>query len=431
MSAARSVVIHGHFYQPPRENPWTGVVEREDNAAPDHDWNARITRECYAPLAAIPIGGGPTAEQPTLNAYQYTSFDVGPTLASWLEVEAPDVLAAMLAGDADSRERLGHGNAIAMPYHHVILPLCSHRDKTTEVRWGLEDFRRTFGREATGMWLPETAVDNDTLDVLAAEGVAFTVLAPHQVAAPPAAGFPGTYKASGGRSIAVFTYDGAASHAVAFGRMLEDAVEWERALLGNPARTVVSLATDGETFGHHHRFGDLALGALIDHLLARRDVTVTNFAAVLAERKPVESVELVAPSSWSCVHGVERWRSECGCRVKAGTQQRWRAPLREAIDWLVGEIHAIYDRRGAALIEMEKSALASMTSCGWFFDDFAGLEGRQVLRYAARAIALAGSDGPHLEAGLLSRLKKAISNDPEAGSAAAFYRRDVLPKAPA
>ena len=428
MSRARSVVIHGHFYQPPRENPWTGVVEQEPNAAPDHDWNARITRECYTPLAAIPIGDGPLDERPTVNAYRFTSFDVGPTLVSWLQIEAPDAFSAMLEGDAESQARLGHGNAMAMPYHHVILPLCSRRDKVTEVRWGLEDFRRTFRREPTGMWLPETAVDDETLDVLAAEGVAFTVLAPHQVVRPPASGLPVNYRTGGGRSIALFAYDGAGSHGVAFGKMLEDAVEWERALLADPLRTVVSIATDGETFGHHHRFGDLALGALLDHLGARKDVRLSNFASVLAECPPAETVELVAPSSWSCVHGVERWRAECGCRVKAGTQQRWRAPLREAIDWLVREIHAMYDRRGSALIEMERCVLASMTSCGWFFDDFAGLEGRQVLRYAARTIALAGADGPRLEKGLLSRLRGAISNNPEAGSAEAFYRRDVLPK---
>jgi alpha-amylase/alpha-mannosidase (GH57 family) len=457
MSGARSVVIHAHLYQPPRENPWTDVVEREPNATPDHDWNARITRECYAPLAAIPVGDGPPASRRTINAYRHASFDVGPTLVHWLERAAPTVLEAMVAGDLDSRSRLGHGNAIAMPYHHAILPLCSRRDKTTEVRWGLADFRRCFGREATGMWLPETAVDDETLDVLAAEGVAFTVLAPHQVERAPIAGLPGRYRTGGGRSIALFAYDGPASHAVAFERLLEDAVKWERALLADPAREVSSIATDGETYGHHHRFGDLALGALLDHLGARRDVSVTNFAAVLARRPPTGSVALVAPSSWSCVHGVERWRTECGCRVAADTQQRWRTPLRTAIDWLVREVHALYERRGAgvfgdvwaardlaggasapaavdprgvALIEMERCALAAMTSCGWFFDDFAGLEGRQVLRYAARAIALAGEDAPRLEAGLLPLLKGAVSNDPAAGSAEALYRRIALADRP-
>jgi alpha-amylase/alpha-mannosidase (GH57 family) len=459
VSSVRSVVIHAHFYQPPRENPWTGVIERERSAAPDHDWNARITRECYAPLASIRVGRD-EPDPPRLDAYNFLSYDVGPTLLPWLEREAPETYAAMLRGDRLSRERLGHGNAIAMPYHHVILPLCSRRDKETEVRWGIADFRRRFGREPVGLWLPETAVDEETLDVLAAEGIAFTVLAPHQVRRPPAHGLPGRVRTAGGRSIAVFLYDGPLSHGVAFASLLEDATRWEKELLADRSRRLVSIATDGETYGHHHRFADLALGALLYRLGSRRGIRVVNYAAALAAEAPREDVELVAPTSWSCAHGVERWRADCGCRMTPGgsKQQRWRKPLREAVDWLAQQVHARYERLGAALpggpwafrdaagaagpvagtdeagarlVEMERAALAAFTSCGWFFDDFAGLEGRQVLRYAARAIALADEEAPRLEAGLLERLAGAVSNDRKVGTAANFYMKKIKPERPA
>ena len=447
MSSRSSIVVHGHFYQPPRENPWTGVVDREPNAAPDHDWNARITRECYAPLASIPIGTEP--DPPRLNAYNFLSFDVGPTLLTWLERESPHTYGAMLHGDRLSMDRLGHGNAIAAPYHHIILPLSSRRDKRIEVRWGIQDFRRRFGREPIGMWLPETAVDMESLEVLAEEGIRFTILAPHQVKTPPADGTPGLIKV-GSREIAVFAYDGPLSHDVAFGAVLGDAAVWEKRMLEEPAKKVVSLATDGETFGHHHRFGDLALGALLNTLVRRRTPRLENYASALHSHPPHAHLELVEPTSWSCVHGIERWRSDCGCRMetKGVTNQKWRKPLREAIDWLVREAGALFERAGAArdkdpwkvldtsgivgppagtdselvrLVDMERNALRSLTSCGWFFDDFAGLEGRQVLRYAARAISLAGSEGPRLEAGFLERLAPAESNDPKVGSARAFY----------
>lgn len=425
------MVIHGHFYQPPRENPWTGLVEREPNAAPDHDWNARISRQCYAPLASIPLGDGD--DPPRINAYNFLSFNVGATLLPWLEQEAPATYAAMLRGDRAGLERLGHGNAIAMPFHHIILPLASRRDKQIEVRWGLEDFRRRFGRDSAGLWLPETAVDSETLDVLAEAGVAFTVLAPYQVVTPPANGLAGRIRTSGGRSIAVFVYDGAISHDVAFGALLKDAAAWEQALRADPAKSLVSIATDGETYGHHHRFGDLALGALLQHLAMRRGVRIENYASALAAHPPVEELTLVEPTSWSCAHGIERWRANCGCRMTldGSTQQRWRGPLRIAIDWLVSEVHAIADREGAAApAELVPTALAALTSCGWFFDDFAGLEGRQVLRYAARAIALTGAEAARLEAGLLDRLDGAESNDPAVGTAVAFYCERIKPEQP-
>ena len=430
------VVIHGHFYQPPRENPWTGQVDAEPSAAPDHDWNVRITREAYQPL--LPL-------------YRHLSFDFGPTLLDWMEREAPGVYQDVLRAD--------HGNALASPYHHIILPLASRRDKETEVRWGIDDFRRRFGRAPTGFWLPETAVDRESLDVLAAAGMEFTVLAPHQVSKPPppGRGLPVRIELSqgGGRSIAVFVYDGALSHGVAFGGLATDANRFAEALEHTTPGGLASIAVDGETFGHHHKSADKTLATVLERLRHSGKVTVTDFAAVLAAYPPAATVDLVERTSWSCAHGIERWRAACGCRIHHDrpSQQDWRAPLRAAVDWLAQEIHAIYEREGrglpggpwafrnaagasgpvpgdantARLIEMERGVLRAMTSCGWFFDDIAGLEGRQVLRYAAHAITLAGSESGRLEAGFIEKLGDARSNDPAAGSAADVFRHLLQP----
>jgi alpha-amylase/alpha-mannosidase (GH57 family) len=433
-----TVVIHGHFYQPPRENPWTGQVDVEPSAAPEHDWNVRITKEAYRPL--VPL-------------YEYLSFDFGPTLLDWMDREAPDIPEAVVRADRASVKRVGYGNALAMPFHHIILPLASRRDKETEVRWGIADFKRRFGRDPLGIWLPETAVDRETLDVAAAAGIAFTVLAPHQVSKVPAHGLPVRIELNGGRSIAVFVYDGGLSHDVAFGG--PDANRWTEAFTGTAPDAITSIAVDGETFGHHHKGGDTALAAVLNRLQHSDKVTLTNFAAALAAHSPVETVSLVEPTSWSCPHGVERWRSNCGCRVHHETpsQQDWRTPLRAAVDWLAQEIHTIYARAGhelpggpwafrdaagatgpvngsaeaERLIEMERGVLRSMTSCGWFFDDIAGIEARQVLRYAAHAITLAGPQSGRLEAGFIEKLANARSNDPSAGTAADVFRQTLQP----
>lgn len=432
MTAA--VIIHGHFYQPPRENPWTGQVDAEPSAAPEHDWNARITKEAYRPLVSV---------------YEYLSFDFGPTLMDWLEREAPDVHEAVIRADRASVRRLGHGNALAMPFHHIILPLASRRDKETEVRWGIADFKRRFGRDPIGLWLPETAVDRETLDVVAAAGIAFTVLAPHQVSKVPERGLPAKVELNGGRSIAVFVYNGGLSHDVAFGG--PDAPRWTDALIGTAPGAIASIAVDGETFGHHHKGGDTALAAVLYRLQQSDRGTLTNFAAALAALPPVETVNLVEPTSWSCPHGVERWRANCGCRIDqhAPPHQEWRASLRAAVDWLAAEIHALYEREGRDLpggpwafrdaagggasgdgppiVEMERSVLRALSSCGWFFDDIAGLEARQVLRYAAHAITLAGPESGRLEAGFIEQLGAARSNDPSAGTAADVFRQAFQP----
>ena len=425
-------VIHGHFYQPPRENPWTGQVDAEPSAAPDHDWNARITKETYKPL--IPV-------------YPSLSFDFGPTLLDWMEREAPDVYRAVLRAD--------HGNALASPYHHIILPLATRRDKETEVRWGIADFQRRFGRDPKGFWLPETAVDRETLEVVVENGIQFTVLAPHQVSKPPERGLPARIDLGNGRTIAVFVYDGALSHDVAFGPLTTDDNRLTEALERTPPGAIASIAVDGETFGHHHKGADKALASVFERLRHSHKVAVTHFAAALAAHPPASTVEFVERTSWSCAHGIERWRAACGCKIHHDrpSQQDWRTPLRFAVEWLAHEVHQIYDREGrdvpggpraflesvggagsvpgdeniARLVEMERGALRAMTSCGWFFDDIAGLEGRQVLRYAAHAISLAGADSPRLEAGFIAQLGAARSNDPAAGSAADVFRSSFQP----
>lgn len=478
--AGRSIVIHGHFYQPPREDPWFEEVEREPSAAPYHDWNQRVEHECYRAVVAARVLAPDGRISRIVNTLAWINFDVGATLCEWLEREARPTYEAMLEADRLSRLRLdGHGNAIAMPYHHVILPLASRRDKVTEVRWGIADFRRRFRRDPIGMWLPEAAVDDETLEVLAAEGIRFTILGPHQVQGAPADGTPGLYRTAGGRSIALFVYDGSISRDVAFGGLLQDAAAFEARLMsgsGEGAPKLVAVATDGETYGHHHAFGEMALAALLVRLERRSNVRVENFTSFLARQPAVTPVRLVAPSSWSCPHGVERWRTDCGCKAAPDrpTHQRWRRPLREALEGLASALHARFEQEGwgllgdpwavrdaygavvglggeavarfarealergggwtearavrvRELLEMERDSLRMFTSCGWFFDDIAGIEATQLLKYAARAISLAGPGMEGAEADFLGRLAEAPSNDPHGGSAKDVYLTTARP----
>ena len=448
-----ALVIHGHFYQPPRENPWLEEVEVEPTAAPSHDWNERIEKESYRAVAAARLPGRDGRIAKVINTLGWISFNFGPTLLTWMEVAAPDTYRAILEADRDSVERLGHGNAIAHPYHHAILPLSTRRDKVTEVRWGIRDFRRRFGREPEGMWLPETAVDDETLDVLAEHGIKFTILAPHQAQPLPPNGQPGLYRTTAGREIALFFYDGDLSHGVAFGELIRDAGLWLARI--RERQGIVSIATDGETYGHHHKFGEMALAKVIHELPS----LITNYAHLLAQHPAVHSVTLNAPSSWSCAHGVERWRAECGCKLETSlpTQQKWRAVLRDSLDWLAGEIHTIYQReavgvfddpwearnqynpngenqgaspRARELLELERHSLLLFTSCAWFFDDLARIEPVQVLKYAARAIELTGSEAPRLDAEFVRRMTAARSNDPAEGTGADIYLRRVKPRMP-
>ncbi|MEQ1691407.1 MAG: glycoside hydrolase, partial [Gemmatimonas sp.] len=342
------VVVHAHCYQPPREDPRLEVVETEQSAAPDHDWNARIDRECYARLAeaearqprAGAAAGDPDAASGIsrlVNLYAWCNFDVGATLCEWMDSEAPTTLRAMVDGDAASVRRLGHGNAIAAPYHHVILPLASPRDRRTEVRWGIADFRRRFGRAPEGLWLPECAADEDTLDLLAEEGVQFTILAPYQIETTGEThGLPVRWRGAAGRSLTILPYDGNLAGEVAFGGLLRNASALARRLapaLHDGQARCTTLATDGETFGHHHKNGDRALALSMALIAQRSDAKLTNAATMVATHPPTLEARLVSRSSWSCAHGVERWRSNCGCRIGQDTPpaQEWRGPLRAAL----------------------------------------------------------------------------------------------------
>ena len=490
MAQTQSVIVHAHCYQPPREDPWLEVVEAEPSAAPDHDWNARIDRECYARLGRTELRArdkraaqrDPDARSGlsrVVNLYAWCSFDVGATLCDWLEEHAPATWQMMLEGDAASVKRLGHGNAIAAPYHHIILPLASRRDKVTEVRWGLADFRRRFRRDAEGMWLPECAVDEETLEVLAEEGVAFTILAPYQVRGAAGDGMPVRWTGANGKSVAIVPYDGNLAGEVAFGGLLQNAQALSQRLAPDrtahePFARCVTLATDGETFGHHHRNGEVTLANALQAVVSRDAGTVTNAAALVAQNPPAQPVSLVSPSSWSCAHGVERWRSDCGCRLDANarTSQRWRRPLREALDWLSDRTHEVFEREGLelfrddpwrvrdqygsvvalddgaleafarsvvrnpddpecvlrarTLLELQRATLRTFTSCAWFFDDVARIETRQVLRYAARALELSGH-AARLQPQLMDQLALAVSNVADAGTAADLFMREALP----
>ena len=485
-----SVIVHHHLYQPPREDPWLEVVPTEPSAAPDHDWNARINRECYARLAAAEahLRDPRAAERDpdaragiarVVNLYAWCSFDVGATLCEWLDAEAPETMAAMQDGDAASVRRWGVGNAIAAPYHHVILPLASPRERRTEIRWGIRDFRRRFRREPQGMWLPECAADEDTLDAVAAEGIAFTILAPYQVHGHHGGGMPVRWRGTAGRSLTIVPYDGSLAGDVAFGGLLRDARALAQRLSPaadprDPHPRCTMLATDGETFGHHHKGGDSTLTEALAMVMQQARSRVTNVAALVARYPATTDVQLVSPSAWSCAHGVERWRSNCGCRLdghKAPAQQ-WRGPLRAALQRLANHAHDVFEREGAALfvddpwlvrdrygdvvaqdgdaieqfarrelpvdasdhqvqrarelLELARATMRTFTSCAWFFDEVDRIEVRQVLRYAARAIELTGY-ASRLTPELVQWLAPATSGAPDAGSASELFVREALP----
>lgn len=496
MSARRYLCIHAHFYQPPRENPWLEEIELQDSAAPYHDWNERITAECYGPNAYSRILGPDNRIRRIVNNYERISFNFGPTLLSWLKDKAPDVYGRVLEADAKSRERFsGHGNALAQAYNHPILPLASARDKLTQIRWGIRDFETRFRRRPEGMWLPETAVDTETLELLAAEGLRFTVLEPGQArrtrkigarAWRTAAGsvdprHPYVVRLPSGRPFYVFFYDGPVSRAVAFEQLLTRGEHLAGRLKTafDPHREdpqLVHIATDGETYGHHHRFGDMALAYALDTLDADPDVRLTNYGEFLDLHPPTHEVEIADNTSWSCAHGVERWRSDCGCSTNAqpGWNQAWRGPLRQALDWLRDEVSPRYEARGGELLkdpwaarddyvsvildrspdnleaffarhrqrelsaaerteclkllELQRHVQLMYTSCGWFFADLGGIETVQVIQYADRVLQLAEElFKTPLEPEFLRRLKAAASNIPDVGDGERVYKRFVRP----
>ena len=490
------ICIHGHFYQPPRENPYLEAIELQDSAYPYHDWNERITSECYAPNAASRILDAENRIIKLLNNYSFISFNFGPTLLSWMKDQAPRIYASVIEADKESQQRFsGHGSAIAQGYNHMILPLANRRDKMTQIRWGIKDFESRFGRRPQGMWLPETAVDTETLEILAEQGIEFTILAPRQAKRVRNKQSTRYHDVSGARidparayiaklpskkRINLFFYDGPISQAVAFEGLLSDGKRFADRLMSgfSDAREgaqLVHIATDGESYGHHHHFGEMALSYALEEIQKNDLVQLTNYGEFLEKHPAEDFAEIVENSSWSCVHGVDRWRSDCGCNSGGHAwNQQWRAPLRAALDWLRDRLAPIFESQAKLylrdpwasrddyirvildrseesrnaffadhalrpldqdqqvtalkLLEMQRHALLMYTSCGWFFDELSGIETVQVIHYAGRALRLAEEcSGESIEAEFQQHLANAKSNLREHGDGARIYEKWVKP----
>jgi len=488
------ICIHGHFYQPPRENAWLEVIEVQDSAHPYHDWNERITAECYEPNATSRILDEDQVIRNIINNYSKISFNFGPTLLSWMEVYSPETYLAILEADKESMKRFGgYGSAVAQVYNHIIMPLANARDKETQIVWGIRDFESRFGRRPDGMWLAETAVDMDTLEALAANQIQFTVLAPRQAKAIRKIGdakwnevndrtvnTKQAYRCNlpSGKSISLFFYDGDISQSIAFNGLLNDGKRFAESLLNavdtNSKETqLVHVATDGETYGHHHKHGDMALAFCLDYIENDERVTLTNYAQFLALAPPAFEAQIIENSSWSCVHGVERWRSDCGCNSggHAGWTQQWRKPLRDSLDWLRDAVAEVFEREGSKifkapwiarndyinvvlqrnevtiekflkdhalaeapasrvfrLMELQRHSMLMYTSCGWFFDEVSGIETTQIMQYACRVVQLANQTNEvDYEAEFLKRLELVPSNVPTHKNAALVYEKFVLP----
>ncbi len=489
--------IHGHFYQPPRENPWLETVELQDSASPYHDWNERITAECYAPNATARILDADDRIVDIVNNYARLSFNFGPTLLAWMEEKAPDVLTAIVAADKQSQARFsGHGSALAQVYNHMILPLANARDKRTQVRWGIRDFEHRFGRKPEGMWLAETAADTPTLETLAEHGIRFTILSPYQASrmrslnggdwtdinggrVDPSR--PYLARLPSGRSITLFFYDAHVSKAVAFERLLNNGESLAGRLQdgyddGRTWPQLMHIATDGESYGHHHRHGEMALASALHHMESNGLATLTNYGEYLERHPPTMEAQIHEKSAWSCSHGVGRWHRDCGCNSggRPGWHQRWRQPLRDALDWLRDELAPRYETAASALLgdpwgaredyisvildrsennmaeffqrhakhpldeeqqitalrllELQRHALLMYTSCGWFFDELSGIETVQVIQYAGRAIQLLQNlTDENLEPAFLERLERAPSNVAEHRNGRRIYEKFVKP----
>ena len=478
------ICIHGHFYQPPRENPWLEAITYQESAYPFHDWNERINAECYAPNTRARILDEKGVVIERVNNYSKISFDFGPTLLSWMEFKAPDTYQAVLEADKISRETFsGHGSAMAQCYSHMIMPLADSKDKYTQVYWGIRDFEFRFKRLPEGMWLPETAVDLETLQIMADLGIRFTVLAPHQAGRLLDHGEldinqPYSVRLGAGRSINVFFYNGALSQSLAFENILQDGKYFAEKLMqtdNTDGPQLLSVATDGETYGHHHKFGDMALAFALKYIDNQVDARLTNFAEYLEKFPPQEEIEIIEKTSWSCAHGVGRWSSNCGCETGGHPEwnQGWRGPLRKALDWFQCRADSIFVEVGKGLfkdpwearnryidirinrydrdtflaeqcqnsldeskkvvvlklLELQSNAMLMYTSCGWFFNDISGIETEQILLYAGKAIQLAEEiSGEVLEPHFLELLELAESNVLEKGNGSQIYK-NVIEKA--
>ena len=518
IAAGVYVCIHGHFYQPPREDPSRGVVNKQPSASPFHDWNERILYESYRPNAFARVLNSKGEVVRIVNNYEYISFNIGPTLMSWLERHDLETYRRILAADKISCDRnQGHGNAIAQAYNHIILPLANHRDKVTQIRWGIADFQHRFGRDPEGMWLAETAVDNDTLAVLANEGIQFIVLAPSQASRCRRFGLDNGYdewqsveagdidptqpyrcfipsQPNGRNYVDIFFYDGPISGDMGFDDTLRssqqfadrlaqavrsfdsenESLNWPDSEKFQRRSQLISVATDGETFGHHRGGAEKTLAHTVTTELPARDWQIVSYARYLSLCPPTREVQLKPVTAWSCSHGVDRWQHDCGCGGGGGWQQQWRAPLRMALDWLRDHLCVLYEKLGAPLLhepwaarndyinvlnssfdqafdrfleshqahpltlsertevlrllEMQRHAMLMYTSCGWFFDEISRPEGTQILRYAARAIELAEAvSGKMLEGEFVQRLALAPSNIDYFKTGAGVYQKQVKP----
>ncbi|HYG24618.1 MAG TPA: DUF3536 domain-containing protein [Verrucomicrobiae bacterium] len=491
------ICIHGHFYQPPRENPWLETVELQDSAAPWHDWNERIAVECYAPNGAARILDGNGKIENIISNYSKISFNIGPTLLAWAQDKMPETHAAIVAADKLSREQFsGHGSAMAQVYNHMIMPLANDRDKLTQVIWGIRDFEHRFGRKPEGMWLSETAADTPSLEVLAEAGILFTLMSPFQASRMRKIGAADWEDVNGaridpsrayrvnlpsGRSINVFFYDAPVSQAVAFEKLLVSGEKFANRLLGAFSEgrdwdQLVHIATDGESYGHHHKHGEMALAYAMQHIENSGAAQLTNYGEFLEQHPPEYEVQIHEGSAWSCSHGVGRWKEDCGCNSggHGDWKQHWRAPLRKALDWLRDEMAPLFESRAGELLkdpwlarneyiqvildrtpenidrwlsekaksdlsqeqktivlkwmELQRHAMLMYTSCGWFFDELSGIETVQVIQYAARVIQLASElTGQDFEPGFLDLLQQAKSNLNEHSDGRAIYQAFVKP----
>lgn len=500
MSNKNFLTIHGHFYQPPRENPWLESIELQDSALPCHDWNERVNNECYNPNSASKIVDNRNRILDIVNNYERISFNFGPTLLSWMEEHAPHAYDRIIKADIKSvLEHDGHGNAIAQVYNHMIMPLANEHDKITQVKWGIRDFVYRFGRQPEGMWLAETAVDDDTLRVLVENGIKFTVLSPYQAQRikripdsnwqdvswgniDPARSYRYYIKSAPGKYIDLFFYDGAISKSVAFDELLKDGNKFIKRLKEgiSPSRDfnqLVNIATDGESYGHHTKFGDMALAYVLKIRAEDEGFTLTNYGEFLDKFRSDWEVDIKQASSWSCFHGVGRWKEDCGCSTGGhpGWNQKWRKPLREALDYLRDELSIIFEKEGQKyfkedpwtvrnryidvildrteraikhfqdenflpelsdeekvngmeLLEIQRQAMLMYTSCGWFFSEISGIETTQIMKYAARAMQLAENfTTKDLESKFLDILSNAQSNFKEYGNGKDIYERFVKP----
>ncbi len=493
------ICIHGHFYQPPRENAWLEEIEKQESAFPYHDWNERISAECYGPNGACRILNDEQKIINIVNNYSDISFNFGPTLLSWMEKCDPDTYHSIILADIISRQKHnGFGNAIAQVYNHIIMPLANTRDKKTQILWGIKDFRKRFGRDPEGMWLAETAVDTETLELLVEQNIHFTILAPRQAKAFKKNNAPGwteisdvnnldttvpyLYTLPSGRTINLFFYDGKISRDVAFNGLLNSGKLFASTLLNaidkkSEHPQLINIATDGETYGHHHYRGDMALASCLDELKNNKDVAIINYAEYLSLFSVDHEIQIIENSSWSCVHGIERWRSNCGCSDGGhpNFHQKWREPLRNALNWLKTQVDLIYEKelllivvdpwslrnnyieiilnrnektidffiekhcpaiitkdqkiKIIRLLEMQRNAMLMFTSCGWFFDEVSRIETKQILHYADRVVQIAEHElGVKLYDDFLQLLTLIPSNLEQFGNAAILYEKEIRPQ---